>query len=230
VELNYQTISMWELIANGLNVIGSMSSAGSFISSFSIDRNMKIIENSVLNIEKDLKDFNSLFRDIGKPEYLEKFLENLIDSQRRNEIKSDEILNALSLANKSQEKLIMSLTEFVKDIKGAYKFIKTDYAQSVRSLHKELIYNPFNAGISQFWDVSASNSLDNFPGKTISNSFTPISWTNPNSGQHFLGEMHNNSLHRFGINVQMPHYKFNQDGFIYDATRGLYLPNVSFKF
>jgi len=221
---------MWELIANGINVIGSLTSAGSFISSFSVDRNRKKIENSVINIEKHLKDFNSIFRDIGKPDYLEKYLGNLIDSQRENEINSDQILNALSLANKSQEKLIISLSEFVNEIKDAYKFIETDYTPNIKNLHKELIYNPFDAGISQFWDVSAINSFDNFPSKIISNINTPISWSNPYNGKHFLGEIHNNNLQRYGINVQIPHYKFNQDGFIYDAKRGLYLPNVSFTF
>jgi len=221
---------MWELIANGINIIGSLASAGSFISSFSVDRDRKIIENSVINIEKHLKDFNGIFRDIGKPQYLEKYIENLINSQRKNEVNSDQILNALNLVNKSQEKLIAPLAELVREVKGAYKFRKTDYTQNVSNLHKELIHNPFNAGVSQFWDVSAINGFENFPSKTISNINTPLSWTNPYNGHRFLGEIHNNNLEQFGINVYVPHYKFNQGGFIYDEKSGLYLPSVSFTF
>ena len=65
---------MWELIANGLNVAGSLASIGSFISSFSVDRDRKSIEKSVQHIERNLNDFNKVFKEIGKPGYLENYL------------------------------------------------------------------------------------------------------------------------------------------------------------
>ena len=218
---------MWELIANGLNVAGSLASIGSFISSFSVDRDRKSIEKSVQNIERNLNDFNKVFKEIGKPGYLENYLSNLIDSKTFNNITSNEILKAINTASKDQERLIVALSESISEIKNAYHFKKTEYTPFNKNFQKELINDPFRIGISQFWDISEVHSFENFPNKILSNINTPVLWSNPFNGRKFIGEMHNSNLHRFGIDVNIPHYKFNNNGFAYDTKRGLYLPTIS---
>ncbi len=215
---------MWELIANGINILGSIASTGSFISSFSIDRNRKRIEDSVLNIERQLVEFNKLFADIGRPEILEKYLDNLLKAKLSNEINSDKLLNALAATKLQNEELINTLLLSFNEIKQSYKYLQNDFVKNTLTFHRDLIKMPFDAGVSHFWDINSLNNLEIFPNLTASNTNTPILWTNPYNGHRYLGEIHNNNLSNYGIDIQLPHYRYNKDGFIYDKESGLYLP------
>jgi hypothetical protein len=118
---------MWELIANGINIAGNLASAGSFISSFSVDRDTKAIKTAVVNIERQLTEFNSLFKDINKPDYLETYLSPFLDLQSKHAVKSDDILGILKGSQEyhkrshqglinSHHSLITSLSELILEI------------------------------------------------------------------------------------------------------------------
>jgi hypothetical protein len=220
----------WQLVSNGISIISSLASTGSFLSSFSLDRDMKAIKNAVINIEKQHAEYNSFYKGTDKSNYLEDFILPFIDGEQSHKISSNDFLKFLESSHEhyksSNDKLILTLSSLVSEIKNSYNFHSTQQQVNPNRIYNTLLNNPFDAGITQFWDISSINSYEQFPSKIISNGNSPILW-NDRSGRRYLGEANNNFLkNNWGLNINIPHYKYNQDGYIYDAKSGLYLPQL----
>jgi hypothetical protein len=80
--------------------------------------------------------------------------------------------------------------------------------------------------VPEFWDISSVESYEQFPSKIISSIHTPVVWKNPYTQRRYLGNMNNNIMRNFGMDVRLPHYKYHDEGFVYDSKSGLYLPDI----
>jgi len=229
---------MIELIANGINILGNLASVGSFFSGFSVDRDKEAIKKALGGIEKRFAEFDQIFREISRPDYLDTYISSFANPKGEH-IRSAEILGLLKTSQEqfnrstrslfnSHQKLIVSLSDLVLEIKNSYKWHTAPPQPSNGNLYRSLIANPHEIGVPEFWDISSVRSPEFFPAKIMSNIHTPIRWNNPYNGSNYMGNMNNNVMQNFGYGFKLPHYKYHQDGFIYDSKSGLYLPDVWF--
>lgn len=223
---------MWELIYNGLNIVGSLSGIGSFASGFSMDRNINSIKKSLDVLETNYSKI------LNASKINQTILEEV--APIINNYKNHNIPN---LQNISINQIQNHLIDFRKDLSTSLKEILESTLHEMRTIldsthltegkrihaPKNLLYdltkNPFNTGINQFWDISESGLWNLNKRRIINRNISPITWSNPLTGQMFLGEIPLTNLYKYGMNVQPPNYRNVVDGCIYSDRYGLYLPS-----
>jgi len=223
--------TMWELLANGINLAASATGLYSFASGFSVDRNIRQLQTSVEGLkevqEKLLHDFSkhsdvverltpAITRFIGSQDLLErKHYQSVFDQLSRHV--AEEIAGPVRLLAEEAQDEMQKYLDSVRVTHGVVSHAPTKLLQAISS-------DPFRAGMTRMWDISAGGLYSVQRPTILTPQFAPVSWTDPRTHRAFLGEMPFNLLSGYGFNVRAPEYRNMADGHIFSEQHGLYVP------
>jgi hypothetical protein len=217
---------MIELISNGINLAGSLASMYSVASGYSLEKNIRQIQDSLRRLEdlqsqllnrsriggtalNDLLALIGSFKDLKNPVHQTSVIRTMEDYARQ--VQRDRSL--LDCAMDEMRRMV-----------DAVRYTETAPIQMPRNMVRELILNPYDAGVTQFWNISNGGLWVQDCPRIMNVNLTPITWGNPLTGEMFLGEIPIQRLGAFGLRFRVPTYKHVIDGHVFSDRHGLYLP------
>ncbi len=222
---------MWELLINGVNLLGSAAGIGSFASGFALEKDIGRISNSLRRLEELNHDLLratqnnrrlieqvvpvlSEFPNLRTPAqqatsagFLQQYLSEFCDG----------------ITATTRNILTASVAE-VQNVVDSIHYAETKRVKVPEQLLHRIAANPSALGIPQVWDISNGGLLGWGGCQIMDNSVTPITWSNPLTGRVFLGEVPYEALRRYGLDIRAPKYQLTRDGYAYSPAHGLYLP------
>jgi hypothetical protein len=221
---------MWDLIANGLGLAGS---GYPLLSGFALDKKVDVIAPSLQRLE-NLE--SQLLERVGSHQNLVDGFLPLLHAFVREPDPRNQLRTAQMLAEYSRQlqtdlkvgtsRLLLDAVSEMHQIIDSVRLTTHSTNQRVPSKFARALYNdPFDAGVVEFNDVSAHGIWGVQEPYIISPQLSPIWWTNPMTGQSFLGKISMAELRRYGINTSAPKYLHAIDGHVYSPQHGLYLPS-----
>jgi hypothetical protein len=223
---------MWELLFNGLSIAGSVSSVGSWAGGFTLEKKTREIEASLRRLEElNAYLLNSARLHDAVLNEVSPVISNFYNAKTPNEqIHSVHTLERQftelrrELSTETKNILQSTVAEMQRTIQSAH--YSAMQPQQIRGdFFSKLAKDPYQVGVTQYWDISNGGLWARKDQKVISAQAAPITWGNPFTGQVFLGEIPLSSLSQNGIRLHVPHYRHVVDGHIYSDRHGLYLPS-----
>jgi hypothetical protein len=221
---------MWELIANGLGLAGT---GFSLASGFALDKKVDVIASSLQRLEN--LQFQLLERVDSHEHLVDGFLPLLRTFGRepnpREQVKTMQMLNEYSrqlqadLKTSTSSLLLDAASEMRQIIDSVRLTHSTEQWVVPRKFTSALYHDPFEAGVVEFQDVSKHGIWGVREPYIVSPHLSPIWWSNPMTGQSFLGKISMTELERYGIKTNAPKYLHTTDGHVYSPEHGLYLPS-----
>lgn len=219
---------MWELLVNGLSLVGT---GHSFISGFTLDKKVKELRSSQERLEKIQ---SQLLERVNSTNVLGNDILPLLDSFRREsnpgeQLKISQILGEYSrqLQGDLQGKTYSLLTDAVSEMQRTLESVRLTLAPAQPAppqFLNTLFRDPFAAGLVEFKDISTGGIWGVNESHLVNPHMSPVSWVNPFTGRSFLGRITLGDLQRYGINVTPPRYRHTVGGHVYSEVHGLYLP------
>lgn len=224
---------MIENIANGIitgfGIVSGAASIASYVSGFSLEKDID-------KIKKSLKTLEDIRTDINKQNDKESILLNNISNNidifyNNNTNHQKEVLNSiLNLYEQQkkqidkQNKIILESVNEMKEIISSIRF-NTGFPVNINTnFVRNLMSAPFEMGVHEFskFDYDLFESKDNF----ITSSMSPIIW-NDTYGNKFFGKMSKSVMNKYGIDIKSGIYTAQYDGYTFSSKYGMYLPNIS---
>lgn len=224
---------MIENIANGIitgfGLVSGTASIASYVSGFSLEKDVNKIKKSLRTLE-DIK------TDISKQNDRESILlnniSNNIDIFYHNNINHQkEVLNSVlnmyeqqkNLMDK-QNKIILESVNEMKEIISSIRFNVGSPVGINTSFVQNLMNDPFGMGIHEFskFDYDLFERKDNL----ITPSMSPIIW-NDTYGNKFFGKMSKNVMNKYGLDIKSGIYAAQYEGYTFSSKYGMYLPRIS---
>lgn len=220
---------MWELIANGLGLVGT---GVSLVSGFSLDKRFDALNNS---FEKLNTLQAQILERVDAHPLLPRNVLPLIDVFQATSDPIEQVKTARLMAEYSRQLQVQSesstsalLSDVIAEMRSvieSVRFTQVSGQPAPRALTRTLYNDPFDAGIVEFHDITSRGMWGLNAPYVVSPHLSPISWCDPTTGRNFLGKISTSELRRYGINVTTPQYRHAIDGHIYSSSYGLYLPS-----
>lgn len=214
---------MIENIANGIitgfGIVSGAASIASYVSEFSLEKDIDKIKKS-LKILEDIKTDKNISNNIDV------FYHNNTNHQK-------EVLNSiLSLYEQQrkqmdkQNRIILESVNEMREIISSIRFNVGSPINISSNFVKNLVNNPFEMGIHEFsrFDYNLFESKDNY----ITPNISPIIW-NDTYGNKFFGKMNKNIMSKYGFDIKSGTYTAQNDGYIFSSRYGMYLPSISIR-
>lgn len=220
---------MFDLLFNGLSAAGSAAGVASYISGFTLERNVAQIRQSLERLEKlhrslasrtsfpDSQFFNELLGDfsglraLGQQRGAEQLLQDY-DRQLREQFR----LQASSV--------VEDLVGEMKALSQAVRVVETEPVEVDPRLMHGIHRDAWGTGIRDIIEVPQGRLYGATGRRLVDRESTPLVWTDPRSRKRFLGTMPLGQLRRYGVHMGAPTYHVAADGFVYSPSHGLYLP------
>lgn len=220
---------MWDLIANGLGLVGT---GYSFVSGFSLDKKINAINASFEKLET-LQ--SQVLDSVASHSLLANKLLPLLEAFRGESNPGEQLKTAQILAEYSRQlqadlesRTSTLLAGAISEMRNVIESVRLTQApqQPAPGRFTRALYNdPFGTGVVEFQDISASGIWGVTEPYIVSPHLSPISWRDPMSGRQFLGKISISELQRYGIKTTTPKYLHTVGGHVYSASHGLYVPS-----
>lgn len=222
---------MWQLLANGLNLVANASGVYSFVRGFSVERNMRQMQAAIARLEK----FNEELRhpsskNFGAATELAPLIEEFIGQQnslRRLQAKAEFESLTSQLSRGIPDASVPFLTNVHRSMQTALASVHVSHGHSAAAppeLLHSILRDPGRAGLTRMWDVTAGGLSSVERPTILTSQFAPIFWDDPRTRRSFLGEMPLRLLSGYGVSVRAPEYRYHADGHIFSERYGLYVP------
>lgn len=225
----------YELIANGaklgasiISTASGVSSVASFISGFSLSKDVQKIEASTRSI-RDIQKAVEGIRDLNSSTNAQ-VKQVLSDMRRFTDVATptqqyqiyDKLLTQFATQSDYQIQQFKKITEEIlhefKNVLQATQFSQGKPQMVSHRLLSDIVKNPSDFGM-KFSPDSTAQFLDQCGMVTSSSSPTLLS----TSHQNYYGTIDNRVLKSYGVNVS---YKQSLSGYFLDAASGLFLPTI----
>lgn len=232
----------FELIANGLNftlnalsVASNLTSIVSYLSGFSLEKNIDQIAKSV----QSLNDISKRIDDLSKTSYQSNILLNEIATKiptfRGNDIYNQGLaLQHLSqlweqeqLQRKHERDLLYDTINEMKNILQSFRYAQSQPQEIPRKMLNTLTVSPEKV----LHYIAPFNSTDimnqSITQRIMNQNISPVILQYPNN-QSYFGAISNQYLYDHGVKLHVPQYTASIDGHIFSPKHGLYLPSILF--
>lgn len=215
-------------IITGFGVVSGAASIASYISGFSLEKDVDKIKKSLRTLEDIKSDIN---RSGDKESILLSNISQNIDvfytnnkKQQADTLKTiiDLYEQQKNMLNRQYEIISESIHE-MKDIVSSIRFNTGSPVKIDANFTKNLINDPFEMGVHEFsnFDYKLFDSENNF----ITPTMAPIIW-NDMFGNKYFGKINKNVTNRYGFDVKSGVYTAKYDGYSFSSKYGMYLPNI----
>lgn len=225
---------MVEAIANGVitgfGVVSGCASIASYISGFSLEKDVDQIKKSLEVLEDIKRDINQV---CDKDDIiLTKINDGIKQFYTNNKIKQEMIINDIYRLFKEQNKLfvcqqdiIMNALNEMNQILNSIKFNIGVPMNINNNFTRDIIIDPYRMGIHEFspFDYSFVNN----PG-LITNNISPIIWSDTQHNMYY-GKISKDVLNNYGFDVKTKMYSAKFEGYAYVSKYGLYLPDIKIR-
>lgn len=226
---------MIENIANGIitgfGVLSGAASIASYVSGFSLEKDIDKIKQSLRTLEDIRTDINNLN---SKESVLLNHISNNIDVFYHNNTNHQkEVLNSiLSLYEQQriqmdkQNRIILESVNEMKEIISSIRFNVGSPISINSRFVQNLVSNPFEMGVHEFsrFDYNLFDNKDNY----ITPNITPVIW-NDTYGNKFYGKMNKSIMSKYGLDIKSGVYTAQNDGYTFSSKYGMYLPSISIR-
>lgn len=220
---------MFDLLLNGLNVLGSVGSLASYVKGFALERDVEQLKASVQRIAKISEELR--FARVEVPDRLvENFLADLsvLKSFGRSE-------SPVQLLAKYEEALRQAfrrqlgywgqeLVGELRSLSEAVQLSETEPLLVDGDLFERVRLDPGGMGVSNMAQVRDGRIWHSAGGRLVTRASAPIFWEDPWSRRRFMGTVPMATFRRYGLHIEPPRYQQAKDGFVYSERHGLYLP------
>lgn len=220
---------MWELIANGLGLVGT---GVSLVSGFALDKKTDVMSSSLERIEnlqaQLLEQARSKQQFIHGPVSLVRNFGREPDP--RAQLKTAQVLAEYSQQlqsdlNASTSRILNEVVSEMRRVIDSVRLTVSGEMHVPRKFARAIVHNPFDAGVVEFRDITEHGIWGVKEPHIVSPNLSPIWWSNPRSGKSYLGKISTAELERYGIKTTAPRYLHTVDGHVYSPEHGLYLPS-----
>lgn len=226
---------MIENIANGiitgLGIVSGAASIASYVSGFSLEKDID-------KIKKSLKTLEDIRTDINKQNNKESILLNNISNNidvfyHNNTNHQKEVLDSILSLYEQQRKLMDKQSEIIlesinemSEIISSIRFNVSSPININSNFVQNLINNPFEMGIHEFsrFDYNLFEGKDNY----ITPNISPVIW-NDTYGNKFFGRMNRSILSKYSLDIKSGIYTAQNDGYTFSSKYGMYLPSISIR-
>ena len=227
----------FELIMNGINlglgVLGTAASIGSFVSGFSLDKDINRIKKSVSRLDdiaihiKSMNDIENRASGLlkGIHDNIPVFgCDNFTQQQMVVRELNQQYLNMQNQIS-HERKLIIEAMHEMKEVVKSVTFSQGERIPTSEHFVQSILNNPFMAGmhVAKPFDISNLSAM-NITQRVVNRNISPVLWNN-GFGQTIYGIISNTTLNKNGIHVQLPSYA-TVEGHIFSERHGLYLPSL----
>lgn len=223
---------MIENIANGIitgvGLASGVTSLASFVSGFSLEKDVD-------KIKKSLRTLEDIRRDIRNNSDKESILLNNIShgmdvfytnnmKQQKNVINSilDLYQQQKHMLDRQQEIISESIHE-MKEIASSIQFNVGSPVNIHSCFAGNLMNDPFAMGVHEFSNFDYQSFDDD--KHLITPTMSPIIWKDMR-GNQYMGKMNRNVMERYGFDVKSGVYTAKYDGYFFSPKYGMYLPEV----
>ena len=224
---------MIENIANGIitgfGIVSGVASIASYVSGFSLEKDID-------KIKKSLKTLEDIRTDINKQRDKDSVLLNSINNNidvfyHNNTNQQKEVLNLIVNLYEQQRnhidkqnKVILESVNEMKEIISSIRFNTGSPVSIDPNFVRNLMNNPFDMGVHEFseFDFDLFEGNNNF----ITPNISPIIW-NDTYGNRLFGKMSKNVMNKYGFDIKSGIYTAQYDGYTFSSKYGMYLPNIS---
>lgn len=226
---------MIENIANGIitgfGIVSGAASIASYVSGFSLEKDIDKIKKSLQTLEDIRTDINN---QNNKESILLNNISNNIDVFYHNNTNHQkEVLNSiLSLYEQQrkqidkQNRIILESVNEMREIISSIRFNVGSPINISSNFVQNLVNNPFEMGIHEFsrFDYNLFEGKDNY----ITPNISPIIW-NDTYGNKFFGKMNKSIMSKYGLDIKSGIYTAQNDGYTFSSKYGMYLPSISIR-
>ena len=226
---------MIENIANGIitgfSLVSGATSIASYVSGFSLEkdidkikRSLKILEDIKADINKQNSEDSILLNNISSN--IDVFYHNNTNYQKEV---LDSILSLYEQQRKQLDKQNRIILESVNEMKEIISSIRFNIGSPINinsNFARNLVNNPFEMGIHEFsrFDYNLFEGKDNY----ITPNISPIIW-NDTYGNKFFGKMNKSIMSKYGLDIKSGIYTAQNDGYTFSSKYGMYLPSISIR-
>lgn len=223
---------MIENIANGIitgvGLASGVTSLASFVSGFSLEKDVDKIKKSLRTLEDIRRDISSnsdkefiLLNNISHG--MDVFYTNNM-KQQKNVINSilDLYQQQKHMLDRQQEIISESIHE-MKEIASSIRFNVGSPVNIHSSFAGNLMNDPFAMGVHEFSNFDYQSFDDD--KHLITPTMSPVIWKDMR-GNQYMGKMNRNVMERYGFDVKSGVYTAKYDGYSFSPKYGMYLPEV----
>lgn len=218
-------------LVTGFGIFSGAASIASYVSGFSVNKDINTIKKSLKTIEEIKHDLQYYSNEETK---LLNVINNNIDIFSTNNIGSQiNVLNTIiklhhqqnNLLKRQQEIILESINE-MKKIISSTQFNIGEPIRIKSHFTDDLIKDPFGMGVHEFalFDYNIFNRNDNF----VTQNTSPIIWNDTN-GNKLYGKINKNVIRNYGFDIETGMYTARYEGYKYSSRYGMYLPNIIAK-
>lgn len=226
---DYMIENIADGIITGFGIVSGAASIASYVSGFSLEKDIDKIKKSLKTLEDIKTDIN---KQNDKESILLNSISNNIDVFYHNNTKHQkEVLNSILNLYEQQKKqmdrqsrIILESVNEMREIISSIRFNTGSPVNVNTNFVRNLMNDPFEMGVHEFskFDYDLFESKDNF----ITPSISPIIW-NDTYGNKFFGKISKNVMNKYGLNIKSGIYAAQYDGYTFSSKYGMYLPNIS---
>ena len=222
---------MFDLLLNGLNLAGTAGSLASYLKGFALERDVKQIKESLLRLERLNEDLKSA-RSLVPPDLIGNFLGDLSGLRsfgRRKDatqLLADYEQNLREGFRRQASSVVEDLIGELRALSQSVRVVESEPLMFEGDLFNSVRLDPWAAGVRQIVEIPDGRIFKVARHQVMTADSSPLLWEDPWSQKRFMGTIPLAGLRRYGLRIEPPRYQRANDGFIYSASHGLYLPGL----